>query len=108
MNRPTNICMHNPLTPRPSPRSHPQFLKDEGGPAELLRRLPVIVVEDALLHPALPLVVWLMAAQVTQGPRRCQLISNNSRLGLNGSRGCAVAGVCALWRGQRAERCLPC
>lgn len=37
------------------------------GMGELLRRLGVIVIEDALLHPALPLVTWLMAAQVRSG-----------------------------------------
>lgn len=30
---------------------------------ELLRRLPVISLEDSITHPALPLVVWLMASQ---------------------------------------------
>lgn len=40
-----------------------QMLKDD--PGELLRRLPVIFVEDAIAHPhAVPVVVWLMAAQV--------------------------------------------
>jgi len=40
-----------------------QMLKD--GPGELLRRLPVIALEDAVAHPtALPVLVWLMAAQV--------------------------------------------
>ncbi|KAG2493933.1 hypothetical protein HYH03_007864 [Edaphochlamys debaryana] len=34
-----------------------------GGPQQLLRRLSVVCVEDAVLHPGLPLVVWLMAAQ---------------------------------------------
>lgn len=33
-------------------------------PGELLRRLAIIVVEDTLLHPATPALVWLMAAQV--------------------------------------------
>ncbi|PNH10384.1 hypothetical protein TSOC_002885 [Tetrabaena socialis] len=32
-------------------------------PAQLLRRLSIICVEDSILHPGLPLVVWLMAAQ---------------------------------------------
>lgn len=36
------------------------MLKDD--PSELLRRLSIICLEDALLHPALPLIVWLMAA----------------------------------------------
>ncbi len=40
------------------------LVKEEGGPAQLLRRLSVVCVEDAILHPGLPLVVWLMAAQV--------------------------------------------
>ena len=31
--------------------------------AELLRRLCLIVLEDAVAHPALPALVWLMAAQ---------------------------------------------
>lgn len=30
---------------------------------ELLRRLPIIIIEDGLLHAALPIVVWLMIAQ---------------------------------------------
>jgi hypothetical protein len=29
---------------------------------ELLRRLPIIAIEDSTLHPALPLLVWLMMA----------------------------------------------
>ena len=32
-------------------------------PAECLRRLAVIAVEDATVHPATPLLVWFMAAQ---------------------------------------------
>jgi hypothetical protein len=35
-------------------------MKDD--PSELLRRLCVIMLEDAVLHPDLPLVAWLMAA----------------------------------------------
>ena len=35
-------------------------MKDDAG--ELLRRLSIICLEDAMLHPDLPLVVWLMAA----------------------------------------------
>ena len=30
---------------------------------ELLRRLPIIILEDSTLHPDLPLVVWLMVAE---------------------------------------------
>ncbi|KAK9800311.1 hypothetical protein WJX73_000054 [Symbiochloris irregularis] len=37
-----------------------QLLKDNAG--ELLRRLSIICLEDAVLHPQLPLIVWLMAA----------------------------------------------
>ena len=37
------------------------LLKED--PAELLRRLAIICLEDAILHPGLPLVVWCMAAQ---------------------------------------------
>ncbi|GFR48217.1 hypothetical protein Agub_g10077, partial [Astrephomene gubernaculifera] len=33
------------------------------GASQLLRRLSVVCVEDAILHPGLPLVVWLMAAE---------------------------------------------
>lgn len=36
------------------------LLKEDAG--ALLRRLAIICLEDALLHPGLPLVVWLMAA----------------------------------------------
>ena len=31
-------------------------------PSELLRRLCIVMLEDAVLHPDLPVVVWLMAA----------------------------------------------
>lgn len=31
-------------------------------PGELLRRLPVIVIEDSFLHPLYPVLVWLMMA----------------------------------------------
>lgn len=31
--------------------------------SELLRRLPIICVEDSLLHPAVPVIVWLMMAE---------------------------------------------
>jgi hypothetical protein len=30
---------------------------------ELLRRLPIIVLEDSTLHPDFPLLVWLMVAE---------------------------------------------
>ena len=36
------------------------LLKEDAG--ELLRRLSIICLEDAILHPGLPFVVWLMAA----------------------------------------------
>jgi hypothetical protein len=36
--------------------------------SELLRRLPIICFEDTALHPALPVIVWLMIA-VTKGYR---------------------------------------
>lgn len=29
---------------------------------DLLRRLPIIMLEDSMLHPDLPLLVWLMVA----------------------------------------------
>jgi hypothetical protein len=38
------------------------YLKED--PESCLRRLGVICVEDALLHPRLPVVAWCMAAQV--------------------------------------------
>ncbi|GLC43475.1 hypothetical protein PLESTM_001477400 [Pleodorina starrii] len=44
-------------------RSALHLVKEDGGCAQLLRRLSVVCVEDAILHPGLPLVVWLMAAQ---------------------------------------------
>ena len=31
-------------------------------PTELLRRLPIIIVEDSALHPSYPVLVWLMLA----------------------------------------------
>ena len=37
------------------------LLKEDA--SELLRRLSIICLEDAILHPHLPLIVWLMAAQ---------------------------------------------
>lgn len=46
------------------------MVKSSEGTSELLRRVPVISLEDTLMHPALPLVVWLMAAQVTGGGGR--------------------------------------
>lgn len=30
---------------------------------ELLRRLPIIILEDSMLHPDLPLLVWAMVAE---------------------------------------------
>lgn len=39
-----------------------QCLKDDAG--EVLRRLPVICLEDGLLHPSFAAIVWLMAAEV--------------------------------------------
>jgi len=33
-------------------------------PEEFLRRITIICLEDALLHPGLPLLVWATAAQV--------------------------------------------
>jgi hypothetical protein len=45
------------------------------GLVELLRRLPVVVVEDGLLHPGFPVLVWTMLAaskgfRVPQGASR--------------------------------------
>lgn len=40
----------------------------KNGMAELLRRLPVIAVEDALPPPELPALVWLMAAHAKGAP----------------------------------------
>ncbi|MEW5302813.1 MAG: hypothetical protein WDW36_005559 [Sanguina aurantia] len=40
-------------------------------PGELLRRLPIVCLEDGWLHPSLPLIVWFMVAQskgYTLGP----------------------------------------
>lgn len=34
----------------------------QGEAGELLRRLPIVALEDACLTPALPLAVWMMAA----------------------------------------------
>jgi hypothetical protein len=34
----------------------------ESSPSDLLRRAPVICIEDCTLHPLLPAVVWLMVA----------------------------------------------
>ena len=36
------------------------LIKEDAG--EFLRRSCIICVEDSILHPALPLLVWLMAA----------------------------------------------
>ncbi len=38
-----------------------QLMKDN--PADFLRRVSIICLEDALLHPDMPLLVWLMCAQ---------------------------------------------
>ena len=42
--------------------------RGEQGVLEVLRRLPIVIVEDALVHPLLPNVVWLMMA-VSKGYR---------------------------------------
>ena len=49
-------------------------LAAEAGPLEALRRLAVVCIEDALLHPALPALTWLIAAcskGYTLGPEVC-------------------------------------
>ena len=38
-----------------------QLMKDN--PADFLRRVSIICLEDALLHPDMPFLVWLMCAQ---------------------------------------------
>ena len=38
-----------------------QLMKDNAG--EFLRRISIICLEDAILHPDMPLLVWLMCAQ---------------------------------------------
>eukprot|EP00798_Chlamydomonas_sp_ICE-L_P027581 gene27581-7215_t len=50
------------------------ILKED--PSELLRRLPIICLEDAILHPAFPLLVWLMVAQSKGYVLGSQLASN--------------------------------
>jgi hypothetical protein len=39
------------------------FALVDAAPADALRRAAIICLEDAVLHPQLPLVVWLMVAQ---------------------------------------------
>lgn len=41
-----------------------ELLKDADGALKLTRRLSIICLEDGLLHPQLPLVVWTMMALV--------------------------------------------
>lgn len=41
-----------------------ELLKDPKGAEALTRRLAVVCLEDGLLHPQLPLVVWTMMALV--------------------------------------------
>lgn len=43
-----------------------ELLKDPKTAEALLRRLCIICLEDGLLHPHLPLVVWAMAAVVRE------------------------------------------
>ena len=45
------------------------LLKEDS--SELLRRIGIICLEDGLLHPALPLIVWLTAAEVSRKWERC-------------------------------------
>ena len=47
--------------PLPATRTAMELADKDIG--ELLRRLPIIVLEDSSLHPDLPLLVWLMAAE---------------------------------------------
>lgn len=60
---------HTPKLPLPS-RNVPccrialELLKDPKGAEALTRRLAVVCLEDGLLHPQLPLVVWTMMALV--------------------------------------------
>jgi hypothetical protein len=44
-----------------------ELLKDPKGAEVLTRRLAVVCLEDGLLHPQLPLVVWTMMALVRGG-----------------------------------------
>ncbi|KAL0055001.1 hypothetical protein WJX82_005601 [Trebouxia sp. C0006] len=45
----------------PAVRCALQLMKDN--PADFLRRVSIICLEDALLHPDMPFLVWLMCAQ---------------------------------------------
>lgn len=45
----------------PSPRCALHLIKDDA--SDFLRRCSIICLEDTVLHPDLPLLVWLMAAQ---------------------------------------------
>jgi hypothetical protein len=47
--------------PLPATRAAMEIVDKDIG--ELLRRLPIIILEDSTLHPELPLLVWLMAAE---------------------------------------------
>lgn len=64
-----------------------QLTKED--PPQLLRRLSVVCVEDGVLHPGLPLVVWLMAAQVGW---RCVCTAQH----VNQGRAGVCAAFCAL------------
>ena len=78
-------------------------MKDD--PSELLRRLSIIMLEDAVLHPDLPLVAWLMAAAAKKyAPslplvERCLSAVHQART----SRGC-LHGACRWpWFDMYAE-----
>lgn len=47
--------------PLPAVRTAMEIIDKNLG--ELLRRLPIIILEDSFLHPDIPLLVWLMAAE---------------------------------------------
>ena len=47
--------------PLPATRTAMEIIDKNLG--ELLRRLPIIILEDSFLHPDFPLLVWLMAAE---------------------------------------------
>jgi hypothetical protein len=89
-----------------------EMLKDRMMGEQLLRRLAIICLEDGVLHPQLPLVVWCMMAVVSSSSSSCRCpgfscCASASPVALAADLRCSnLAGAPGVGRGECSRRAI--
>lgn len=90
---------------------HAYMLALASHPCNRMHPRSVIILEDALLHPQLPVVVWAMMAHVSRGMPGAAWGPAHAARGMHGG-ACmgGVHGVCICGMGPCSESCrlAPC